>query len=436
MSGRNPEISFDFQPGEECARDLDAQDPLASFRSRFHNPRGPDGNPLIYFTGNSLGLQPRSAMALVYSEMKDWADLALGGHFRASDPWIAYHESLAAPLARLAGADPGEVVAMNSLTVNLHLMMATFYRPEPGRAAVLMEERAFPSDTYAVQTQIRSRGFDPARELLLARPRPGESCPRTEDVEALLDKEGDRIALVMPAGVNYVTGQAFDIGRITAAAKRRGCAVGVDLAHAIGNVPLALHDWGVDFAVWCSYKYLNGGPGAVGGCFVHETHGRDISLPRLAGWWGNDPATRFRMDPEFVPRSGAGGWQVSNPPILAMAPLKAALAIFDEAGPEALRRKSAALTGYLEYLVDRLEPRLCEVITPRDPSARGCQLSLRAGGKAREIRNALEKKGVLTDFREPDVIRVAPVPLYNRFHEVWRFSRILAEIAASPLFRE
>ncbi len=425
--------SHHFYLLEDHALDLDGKDPLARFRDRFHHPKGPGGEELVYLAGNSLGLQPKEAMARVAREMEAWAALALGGHFREADPWYTYHETLAPPLARLAGALPGEVVAMNSLTVNLHLMMATFYRPEAARAAILMEERPFPSDHYAAASQIRARGFDPAKELILARARPGESFLRTLDLEALLRQEGKRIALVLLAGVNFVTGQFFDVRKITACAREQGCVVGVDLAHAIGNVPLQLHDWGVDFAVWCSYKYLNGGPGTVGGCFVHERHGGDLTLPRLAGWWGNDPATRFRMEPEFVPRSGADGWQLSNPPILAMAPLRAALELFEEAGMEALRKKSIALTGYLETLLERFEPSFCDVITPRDPAARGCQLSLRFPRQAREIQQALEQAGFVTDFREPDVIRVTPVPLYIRYHDVWRFSRTLEQIASSPL---
>jgi kynureninase len=427
--------SSPFDSSEEQARRLDARDPLASFRERFLHPRNADGESILYFAGNSLGLQPVPARDRVEREMKAWEEAAVGGHFKLDAPWYSYHQLLSTSLARLCGASPEEVVAMNSLTVNLHLMMTTFYRPSPGRAAVLMEERSFPSDTYAVSTHIRSRGLDPSREILLARPRLGEDCLRTEDLEALLEREGGRIALVMMEGVHFATGQAFDLQRIAAAARRQGCTVGLDLAHAIGNIPLSLHDWGIDFAVWCSYKYLNGGPGTVGGCFVHSSHGSDLSLPRLAGWWGNDPATRFKMDPDFIPRAGAEGWQVSNPPILAMAPLKAALEIIDEVGIEAMRAKSVALTGYLESHMDRLDPGFCRVITPREPSSRGCQLSLRIPRRAREVLQALEEAGIVCDFREPDLLRVAPVPLTTRFHDVWSFSRILGEIAASPRFR-
>lgn len=316
---------------------------------------------------------------------------------------------------------------MNSLTVNLHLMMATFYRPAKSRHAILMEDAAFPSDTYAIKSQIRNHGYDPSTSLIIARPRPGEHAIRTEDIEELIEKRGSEIALVMLSGVNYYTGQVFDMARITAAAKRAGCVAGWDLAHAAGNVPLALHDWGVDFAVWCNYKYLNGGPGAVGACFVHETHGRNLDLPRLAGWWGNDPATRFRMhlEPEFVPREGADGWQVSNPPILSLAAVKASYDLFDEAGMDALREKSRRLTGYLQFLIDEIGSDRFEVITPRDVYAKGCQLSILVRERARELLAVLKDKGVVCDFREPNVIRVAPVPLYNTFHEVWEFAGLL-----------
>ena len=421
-------MSIAFQHDASFARKLDAEDPLAEFRERFHVPKGPDGKEVIYLCGNSLGLQPRSVRPLVEQELKDWESLAVGGHFQAKTPWYSYHEIFRESGANLVGAHPGEVVMMNSLTVNLHLMMVTFYRPTRERHKILMEDCAFPSDTYAVKSQIRHHGFDPKKTLLIAKPRAGESILRTKDLEALLEEKGKEIALVMLGGVNYFTGQAFEIARIAAAAKRQGCAVGLDLAHAAGNVLLDLHRWDVDFAVWCSYKYLNAGPGAVAGCFVHETHGANLDLPRFAGWWGNDPETRFRMhlQPEFIPRKGAEGWQVSNPPILSLAPLKASLDLFEEAGMEALRQKSEILTGYLIYLIDRIPRGKLQIITPREPAQRGCQVSIRAGEHAQELSRALEAAGVMADFREPDVLRVAPVPLYNTFHEVWRFARILA----------
>jgi kynureninase len=318
---------------------------------------------------------------------------------------------------------------MNSLTVNLHLMLATFYRPTPARFRILTDEPAFPSDLYALQSQPQHHGFDPVESLLTVRPRPGEHTIHTEDVIALLEQRGQEIAVVMMNAVNFLTGQWFDMAAITAAGRSQGCIVGWELAHAAGNVVLQLHDWHVDFAVWCSYKYLNSGPGAVAGCFVHEKHGRNLDLPRLAGWWGNDPARRFQMQPRFVPRPGADGWQVSNPPILSMAPLRASLALFDEAGMPALRAKSERLTGYLQFLLDQLPPGRIEVVTPRDPAQRGCLLSMLVKKQPHELLQALEQGGVVCDVREPNVIRVAPAPLYNSFHEVWRFAQILAQHA-------
>jgi kynureninase len=415
---------------EESALRFDLEDPGSHFRQRFDLPAGPDGRPLLYLCGNSLGPMPKAARALVDEEMDDWAALAVEGHFRGRRPWYSYHERFRDSGARLVGARPGEVVMMNSLTVNLHLMLATFYRPTADRHLILIEEGAFPSDTYAVATHIAQRGRRPDASVLVARPRPGEATLRTEDLEHLFETRGREIAVVLLPGVQYFTGQVLDIERLAAAARRQGCVFGLDLAHAAGNVTLRLHDWQVDFAAWCSYKYLNAGPGAVAGCFVHERHGRDTSLPRLAGWWGNDPETRFRMTPEFVPRPGADGWQVSNPPILAMAPLLASLAIFDEAGMDALRARSVRMTSYLLALVDRLPGGRVEAITPRRPDERGCQVSLRVRGGAKQLLATLAREGVVCDFREPDVIRVAPTPLYNTFHEIWRFARILGQAVA------
>jgi kynureninase len=419
-----------FSPDEDFALQQDREDTLRHFRERFHIPLGADGQPLIYFVGNSLGLMPKTTRQIVEQELDDWARLGVGAHFDAATPWYSYHEVLREPAARLVGAQPNEVVCMNSLTVNLHLLMATFYRPTKTRNKIVMEEPAFPSDTYAIKSQIAHHGFAPNESLLLARPRDKDFAVRQEEIEALLEKRGDEIALVLFAGVNFFTGQLFDIAKITAAAQARGCTVGIDLAHAAGNVPLALHNWNVDFAVWCSYKYLNSGPGAVAGAFVHERHATKRDLPRLAGWWGNDPATRFRMqlEPDFVPVLSADSWQLSNPPILAMAPLRTSFAIFDEAGGmPALRVKSTRLTGYLEFLLDRAPSQLFTVITQRDPAGRGAQLSILVREHPKELFRKLEAAGVKTDFREPDVIRVAPTPLYNTFHEVWRFVKILAE---------
>ncbi len=420
----------DFSTTRDFAQALDAADPLAAFRQRFHLPKRPDGEPAIYFCGHSLGLQPRRAREVVLAELDAWADHAVEGHFLGDAPWYTYHELLRGPGARLVGARPDEVVFMNGLTVNLHLMFATFYRPDRERWRILIDGPTFPSDRYAVTTHLRHRGYDPAEALVVASPRRGEQLLREEDVEDLLEREGQRVAVVLLAPVNFLTGQRLDVPRLIEATHRHGCTVGLDLAHAIGNVPLALHDWGADFAVWCSYKYLNGGPGAVAGAFVHERHGSNLDLPRLAGWWGNDPATRFRMqlEPNFVPRTGADGWQVSNPPILALAPLRASLELFDEATMPALRARSERLTGYLLDLLSTLPPTRREIITPAEPSRRGCQVSLRVPDEPRQVFAALQAAGVVCDFREPDVIRAAPVPLYNTFGEVWSFAQALASV--------
>src|SRR5438067_13688804 len=425
-----------FSAGEKFAQQLDAEDPLRSFRERFHLPLGNNGEPLIYFAGNSLGLMPKSARKVVEQELDDWAKLGVDAHLAGKAPWYSYHETLCEPIARVAGAQPNEVICMNSLTVNLHLMMATFYRPTKSRFKILMEDPAFPSDTYAIKTQIIHHGLDLREALILARPREGEFTVGTEEILDLIEKHAEELAVVLIGGVNFFTGQLFDIPTITAAGRKRGITVGVDLAHAIGNVPLSLHDWSVDFAVWCSYKYLNAGPGAVAGAFVHERHATKTNLPRLAGWFGNDPKTRFQMqlEPEFIPVPSADGWQISNPPIFSMAPLRASLSIFDEAGGMApLRAKSVKLTGYLQFLLEQIsasadrKSKKFTVITPRDANARGCQLSILAHEHPKELFQELQAAGVKCDFREPNVIRVAPTPLYNAFHDVWRFSKILVQ---------
>jgi kynureninase len=409
----------------EHARALDAVDPLAAWHDRFVLPCEPaTGRDLVYLCGHSLGAQPVLAAEYVEEVMRDWRSLAVEGHFTGRHPWMTYHQRLAPALAELVGAGPLEVVAMNSLTANLHLLLASFYRPAGERRAILLERSAFPSDRHAIESQVRHHGLDPARELIEAGPRAGEDCLRTEDLIEVIEREGPRIATVLLPGVQYLTGQVLDLASITAAARRAGCRVGWDLAHAIGNVPVQLHDAGADFAVWCSYKYLNGGPGAVGGAFVHARHAHDRGLPRLAGWWGHDPATRFLMQPDFQPAPGADGWQLSNPPILAMAPLAASLEHFAAAGLPALRRKSVALTGYFEQLVrQRLGDRV-QVITPAEPQARGAALSLRLLGltrdRARQVFDGLRRRQVLPDWREPDVIRAAPVPFYNTHEDAWR----------------
>jgi kynureninase len=413
---------------EAAALARDAADPLRGYRDRFHLPRRPDGQPVIYFCGHSLGLQPKAARQAIDDELTAWAERGIDGYFAGPTAWYHYQQWLRPGLARLVGAGPAEVIAMNGLTVNLHFLLASFYRPQNGRHKILIEDPAFPSDLYAVQAQLRHHGHDPATALITVTPRTGEHTLRTADVEATLERHGPEIAVVLLGGVNWFTGQVLDAARITAAAHRQGCLVSLDLAHAIGNVPLDLHGWGVDFAAWCHYKYLCAGPGAVAGAFVHHRHGNDSALPRWAGWWGNDPATRFRMhlQPAFVPHPGADGWQVSCPPILGLAPLRAALALYDEAGMPALRAKSVALTGYLLELLDGLPAGRFEVITPREPAARGCQVSLLVHDRAEELFRALEAAGVVGDFRPPNVIRVAPKPLYNTFHEVWRFVQVLA----------
>ena len=417
-----------FSAEEDFALQLDAEDPLRVFREKFCLPLGTDGKPLIYFAGNSLGPMPKAARQIVEEELDNWARLGVDAHHATGTPWYSYHQALREPTARLVGAKPIEVICMNSLTVNLHLMMTTFYRPTKSRFKILMEEPAFPSDNYAIKTQIVHHGLDPKDALVLARPRKGEFTIRTEDILDLIEKHGDQLAIVMFAGINFFTGQRFNMEKITAAARKHRIITGFDLAHAIGNVPLSLHDWNVDFAVWCSYKYLNAGPGAIAGAFVHERHATNTKLPRLAGWFGNDPNTRFRLhlEPEFIPVASADGWQISNPPIFSMAPLRASLAIFDEAGGmEPLRAKSARLTSYLEFLLNESASKRFTVITPQSTDERGCQLSILAHEHPKELHNELVAGGVKCDFREPNVIRVAPTPLYNTFHEVWRFARIL-----------
>ena len=419
-----------FEASIDYARRRDAEDPLADFRARFELPRG-EPTP-IYLCGHSLGLMPRAARERVAEELDDWARLGVRGHEEARRAWIPYHERFAEGLALLAGARTDEVVAMNSLTVNLHLMLASFYRPTDARRKVLIEAGAFPSDRHALVSQMLWHGLDPREDLVELAPVAGEDAISSEQIEEYLAIRGEEVALVLWPGTQYLTGQVFDLARIAAAAHRAGAIAGFDLAHSIGNVPLALHDAEADFAVWCSYKYLNAGPGAIGGCFVHDRHAR-AGLPRLAGWWGHDPATRFRMGPLFQAAPGAPGWQVSNPPILSAAPLLASLELFREAGPARLRAKSVALTGFLSFLLQPLKPR---VLTPEPASARGCQLSLRTGGggeRGRTVLQALNAAGVVCDWREPDVIRLAPVPFYNTFEEVFRFAQTLAHaLTAHP----
>ncbi len=410
---------------ETNARELDAADGFPGLRDEFHIPPATGGNypETAYMAGNSLGLQHRSIRSRLTNELDDWARLGVEGHLEAKRPWLPYHELLRAPAARLVGARPAEVVMMNSLTVNLHLMMTSFYRPTAERHAIVIEDSTFPSDSYAVRSQVALHGYDPDSAVIRLRPRSGESALRSDDIVAFLREDGSRVALVLLGGVNYLSGEFLDIAAITAAGRAAGAVVGWDLAHAAGNVPLALHDWGVDWAAWCTYKYLNAGPGAVAGCFVHERHLADRSLPKLAGWWGSKPATRFAMGPVIDPVYTADSWQLSNPPILALAPVLASLEVFDAVGLAQLRAKSIRLTGYLESLLDGFE-----ILTPREPERRGAQLSVRVPGAAAVSRELRDSHGIIADHREPDVIRLAPAPLYCTFHDCWRAAEALRHV--------
>jgi kynureninase len=409
----------------ERARALDAADALAHHRDDFLFPTNDAGEPLVYLCGNSLGLQPKGLRERVQVELDDWARLGVEGHFHGRNPWYDYHELLAEPMARVVGATPEEVVVMNALTVNLHLLMVSFYRPTPTRHKILIEAGAFPSDRYVVGSQAALHGFDPDEAVVQIAPRPGEHCLRHEDIEDLLAREGDAFALVMLGGVNYYTGQALDLARITEAAHAAGAVAGFDLAHAAGNIDLRLHDAGADFAAWCTYKYLNSGPGGVAGAFVHERWRLDPTLPRLSGWWGNDPKTRFEMPEAFTPQAGAAGWQLSNAPVLPMAALASSLELFEAAGMPALREKALALTDFALEIIDAAGPARFEIITPREHASRGAQLSVRALDDAPALHKRLTDAGVVCDFRRPDVVRVAFAPLYNSFEDVARFAAIL-----------
>jgi kynureninase len=406
----------------------DAADPLREFRDAFHIPRHGDAE-MAYFCGNSLGLQPKAARACVDEVMDKWARDAVEGHFREPAPWMPYHALVRDGLAEVVGALPSEVVAMNSLTANLHLMMVSFFRPDARRNLILMEAGAFPSDRHAMASQLQFHGLSPDRHLIELQPDREDGTFSMAAIEGAIAEHGPRLALVLWPGVQYRTGQAFDLARISQLGHAAGAIVGFDLAHAVGNLPLRLHDDGADFAVWCHYKYMNSGPGAVAGCFVHARHAR-TDRPRFAGWWGHDQASRFRMGPEFVPTPGADGWQLSNPPILGLAPLRASLDLFARAGMPALRAKSERLTGFLERMIhERLAERL-QIVTPADPAERGCQLSLRVAGgreRGRALFEFLAARGVLGDWREPDVIRISPAPLYNTFADVLRFVRCVQE---------
>ena len=410
------------------AQARDAADPLRGFRDEFFIPQH-DGKPQAYFVGNSLGLQPKGARAHVEEVLDKWATEAVEGHFTGSAQWMPYHELVRDPLARVVGAQPSEVVAMNSLTANLHLMLVSFYQPTIERTAILVEAGSFPSDRYAVESQLKYRGLPPQHTLIEVEPDQPDGTFSMQAIERAINENGKRLALVLWPGVQYRTGQAFDLKEIARLGHAAGAIVGFDLAHAVGNLPLQLHDSGADFAVWCHYKYMNSGPGAVAGCFVHERHAR-TQRPRFAGWWGNNKGERFKMEPVFDPTPGADGWQLSNPPILGLAPLRASLDQYERATMPALRAKSESLTGYLEQLIDADLRDVLQVVTPRDAAQRGCQLSIRVIGgreRGRDLFDFLATRGVLGDWREPDVIRISPVPLYNTHADVLRFARTVRE---------
>ena len=414
---------MNYKNTADFALSLDAKDELRKYRDKFHIPLQKNGEEHIYMCGNSLGLQPKRTKEFLNQELEDWATFGVEGHFHAKNPWMPYHEFLTESYAKIVGAKPTEVVAMNTLTVNLHLMMVSFYQPTEKKHKIIIEGDAFPSDIYAVESQIKHHGLSPKTSLIKLRPRDGESAIRTEDIQTIIEREGDEISLIMLGGVNYYTGQVFDFENITKLGHAKGINVGFDLAHAAGNIKLELHKWGVDFAVWCSYKYLNSGPGSVAAAFVHEKH-HATNLNRFAGWWGHNKEDRFKMPDSFNPIQSAEGWQLSNPPILSLAAIRASLSIFDEVGMDKLVAKSKELTNYLLYLLNTIDTDRIEIITPEE---RGCQLSIRVKNGNKILFDAITEKGVVADWREPDVIRVAPIPLYNSYQDVFNFYSILKE---------
>ncbi len=425
-----------FENNLDFARHLDTKDFLAGFREKFYIPQV-NGKECIYFTGNSLGLQPRTTQEYVLNELEDWANYGVEGHFHARNPWLSYHEMFPKLLAPVIGANEKEIVVMNQLTVNLHLLMATFYRPTATRFKIICEAKAFPSDQYAMDAQVAMHGFDPASAIIEVAPAMGTQIISHADILSAIHEHGTSVALVLFSGVNYYNGQVFNMQDITAAAHQVGAYCGFDLAHAAGNVPLKMHDWEADFACWCSYKYLNSGPGGVAGIFIHEKHATNISLPRLAGWWGHDKNSRFKMDDTFVPIPTAEGWQLSNAPVLSMAAHKASLDIFAEAGMENLVTKSRLLSNYMLHLLQEInsysEVPVMEIITPIADEERGCQFSLLMLQNGKSVFEALKKHGVIADWREPNVIRIAPVPLYNTFEDIFRFAEMLARIVSRPV---
>lgn len=419
---------LNYKLGLDFALEQDQKDALSSYRNQFHIPKDKDGNDCIYMTGNSLGLQPKQTKAYVNQELEDWANLGVEGHFKAKNPWLHYHESLGEQMAKVVGAKPIEVVVMNTLTANLHFMMVSFYKPTKTRYKILIEADAFPSDKYAVESQLRYHGFDDKEGLILWKPRHGEDLVDYENLETILETQGNEIALILIGAVNYYTGQYFDLKRIVQLGHKHGCMVGFDCAHGAGNVALNLHESGADFAAWCTYKYLNSGPGSIAGCFVHERHAYNKNLNRFTGWWSHNKETRFKMRDEFNQLPGAEGWQLSNPPILAMAAIRVSLAIFNEVDMDKLFEKSKKLTGYLEFLLKDLGEDIIRIITPNNPEERGCQLSIAIKNGNKSLHNKLTEAGVISDWREPNVIRCAPVPLYNSFQDVYYLVERLKKI--------
>ncbi len=414
-----------YQNNLAYAQEQDKQDPLAYLREEFHIPKDKEGNDWLYFTGNSLGLQPKNTQKYIQQELDDWASYGVEGHFEAQNPWMPYHEFLTESMAKIVGAKPLEVVVMNTLTTNLHLLMISFYRPTKAKYKIVIESDAFPSDRYAVQSQLQFHGFDVNDGLIEWKPREGEELLRIEDLETIVEEQGDEIALLLIGGVNYYTGQYLDLKRIADIGHAKDCMVGIDLAHGAGNITPNLHESGVDFAAWCTYKYLNSGPGSLAGLFVHEKHAHNKELPRFAGWWNHNKETRFNMRQPFDVMAGAEGWQLSNPPILSMAAIKASLDMFAKVGMEALREKSEKLTGYFEYLINQIDTDRIQIITPSNPKERGCQLSIQVKNADKSLHQQLTKHNIITDWREPDVIRCAPVPMYNSFEDVFKMVEIL-----------
>jgi kynureninase len=417
-----------YKLGIDYAKEQDQKDPLAQYRETFHIPKNEEGQDWLYFTGNSLGLQPKQTKNYIQQELDDWANLGVEGHFEAKNPWMPYHEFLTETMAEIVGAKPIEVVVMNTLTTNLHLLMVSFYQPTKTKYKILIESDAFPSDRYAVETQLKFHGFDPSESLIEWTPNDGETLLNTDDLASILEKQGDEIALLLIGGVNYYTGQYLDLKKIAELGHQQGCKVGIDLAHGVGNIQPNLHDSGVDFAAWCTYKYMNSGPGSLGGIFVHERYAHDTSLKRFAGWWSQNKDTRFDMRQPLDITPGAEGWQLSNPPILSMAAIKASLELFKEVGMSALRKKSIKLTGYMEYLILELQNENISIITPKDPEQRGCQLSIQVKNANKSLHTKLTAAHVITDWRTPDVIRCAPVPFYNSFEDVYKMVEILKTI--------